>query len=110
LSPLAVPIALNAGDFDHLMNEARVPILVDFWAPWCGPCRAVAPHLETLARERAGKAIVAKVNVDENAALAARYGIQGIPNFGVFQNGKMVFQQAGAAPLPAMRGWIDKFV
>ncbi|MCG5054541.1 MAG: thiol reductase thioredoxin [Myxococcales bacterium] len=102
LPPLAEPVDLQSVTaFDDLVREARVPVLVDFWAAWCGPCRAAAPELVALAQQRAGRAVIAKVNTEELPALAARYGVQAIPNFVVFSRGRLVRQQAG---FPGRRG------
>lgn len=76
--------------------ESAVPVLVDFWAPWCGPCRAVGPELEAIAQEYAGRAKVVKVNVDENPEVAARYGVQSIPMIGLFSGGELKKQIVGA--------------
>jgi thioredoxin 2 len=72
-----------------------VPVLVDFWAPWCGPCKTAAPEVDAAARSLAGRAVVLKVNSDDNPQLSARYGVRSIPNFAVFRNGDLVWQQAG---------------
>jgi thioredoxin 1 len=80
-----------------------LPVLVDFWAPWCGPCRAVAPTVEQLAQEFAGRAVVAKLNVDENPRTSQRFGVTGIPALLVFQRGQVVERLLGAQPAPALR-------
>ena len=80
------------------MARARLPVLVDLWAPWCGPCRAVSPALENLARVRAGRVKLVKVNVDESPATASRFGVQGIPTLLVVHKGTVVARQTGAAP------------
>ena len=82
--------------FDQLIARARVPVLVDFWAEWCGPCRMVAPEVSRVAHQLAGEVLVAKVNSDDLPELASRYRVQGIPNFVVFRDGQVVRQQAGA--------------
>jgi thioredoxin 1 len=82
--------------------ESDVPVLVDFWAPWCGPCRQVAPELEAIAKEYAGRAKVVKVNVDENPEVAARYGVQSIPMIGLFAGGELKKQVVGARPRHAI--------
>ncbi|MGY5956814.1 thioredoxin [Kosakonia sp. BK9b] len=89
---------LSAPAFSAEVIQARVPVLIDFWAPWCQPCRAVAPVMEALAEEYAGKLAVFKVNVDEQPELAAQHGIRSIPFFKVFVEGKPVLEFAGARP------------
>ncbi len=107
LPPVSEPIEADEALFDQIVSEARVPVLVDFWAAWCGPCRMTAPEVQELAREMAGKALVLKVNTEDQPSLAARYRIQSIPNFIVFREGRPVFQQAGAVPRSEMRRWLE---
>jgi len=101
-------LILDEDNFDEVIQQRETPILVDFWANWCAPCRVIAPALEELAREYAGRARVAKVDVDENGDLANRFGIRSIPTLVVFRQGKIVGQVVGAAPKVQLREMIDK--
>ncbi len=101
-------LTLNDDNFDEHVQKLQGPILVDFWAAWCGPCKAVAPALEQLAREMNGRAHVAKINVDDNGDLANRFGIRSIPTLLVFKNGKVVDQLVGAAPKEQIRRMVEK--
>ena len=101
-------VILNEDNFDEEINQAQVPILVDFWASWCGPCKIVAPTLEQLADEMVESIRVAKVNVDDNGDLANRFGIRSIPTLVVFKDGKVVDQMIGAAPKEQIRQLIKR--
>ena len=102
LPPSDEPIEANSEMFDDVVAQTKVPVLVDFWAPWCGPCRMAAPEVSKAARAVAGNAVVLKVNTDENPDLAQRFGIQSIPTFLVFQAGTPVRRQAGAVASDAL--------
>jgi thioredoxin 2 len=106
LGPVSEPLDVVQADFDALIAEAEVPVLVDFWAPWCGPCRMAAPGLKALAGRVAGQALVVKVNVDQNPALASRYQIRGIPHFMVFRGGRVAHTQSGLVHDQVMEQWL----
>ena len=108
LPAMAEPIAVSTAEFDEIIRDSKVPVLVDFWAAWCGPCRAAAPHVEQTARDLAGKAIVLKVDTESHPDLAARYRVQGIPNFAVFSRGELQFQQAGLVDANTMKTWLTR--
>ncbi len=106
----AAPLVLTDGTFDQIVGAGDLPVLVDFWAPWCGPCRMVAPVVERLAREFAGRAVVAKLNVDENPYTAQRFGISGIPALYIFKRGRVVERLVGAQPESVLRQALARHV
>jgi thioredoxin 1 len=104
------PIHVTDEAFEKAILQSDLPVVVDFWAPWCGPCKMVAPILEKFAQEYAGKLIVAKVNTDENPQWAGQFGVQGIPTMIFFSEGKVIHHQVGAVPEPYMRDMVDTFL
>jgi thioredoxin 2 len=107
LTAPAVPIDVRAtADFDRLVAKASVPVVVDYWAPWCGPCRMVAPELQKVASRQAGRMLVVKVNTDELSDLGQRYNIRSIPTLAVFANGREVARTTGARPAPEIEAFV----
>jgi thioredoxin 2 len=108
LPPIGEPIEVDPSTFDEIVNNARVPVLIDFWAAWCGPCRMAAPEVQQTASLVAGQAIVLKVDTERWPQLAQRFNVMSIPNFVVMRNGKMVFQQPGLADHKQMVAWLSR--
>jgi thioredoxin 2 len=96
--------------FDALTTHSELPVLVDFWAPWCGPCKMVAPEIRKVAAEVAGKSLVAKVNTEELPALAGKFRVTAIPTMAVWKGGLEVARRAGAMPAPAIRKFLDPWI
>lgn len=105
----ALPWIADADDtaFGEVAEAARIPVIVDLWAPWCGPCHMVSPALEQLARDLAGKVKLVKVNVDTSPQISQRFGAQVIPTLLVLRRGQVIARQTGAVPLAALRTWAD---
>ena len=104
------PLHVTDDAFEKTVMKSEVPVVVDFWAPWCGPCKMVAPILDKLAEEFAGKMLIAKVNTDENPQWAQSFNVQGIPTMLFVADGKVVHQQVGALPEPMLRSVVDQFL
>ncbi len=104
------PIHVTDANFENTVLKSSLPVIVDFWAPWCGPCKMVAPILEKLAIEYADKLIIAKVDTDENPEWAGRFGVQGIPTMLFVFNGKIAHRQVGALPEPILRSVVKEFM
>ena len=108
ISPPARPIDADPETFREVTEKATVPVLVDFWAEWCGPCKRAAPEVAKTAEAMAGRAVVLKVDTEAHPQLAAKYDVQGIPHFAVFRGGRLVFQQPGLVSSQQMRAWLER--
>ncbi len=104
------PVHVTDAAFEKTILQSEIPAIVDFWAPWCGPCRMVAPTLDKLAKEYSGELLVAKVNTDENPEWATKYGVQGIPTMLFISDEKVIHRQVGALPEPMLRDVVGQFM
>jgi thioredoxin 1 len=104
------PVHVTDAAFEKTVLQSKIPVIVDFWAPWCGPCKMVAPILDKVAKDYEGKLVVAKVNTDENQEWAGRYGVQGIPTMLFVAEGKVLHRQVGAVPEGILREALDQFL
>jgi thioredoxin 1 len=100
-------VAVTDATFDAEVRQSKIPVVVDFWAEWCGPCKMIGPALEEISAEMEGKIKIVKVNVDENPNSPAQMGVRGIPALFVFKDGQVVSNKAGAAPKAALQSWIE---
>ena len=106
----AEPIHISDDVFEKVVMESPVPVIVDFWAPWCNPCKMIAPTLDKLAKEMEGKILIAKVNTDDHAEWMQKFGIQGIPTLLFVSGGKVVHRQVGALPEKMLRDVVNQFM
>ncbi len=107
---MSATVKITDASFEADVLKASQPVLVDFWAEWCGPCKAIAPTLDELAKEMQGKVVVAKINIDENPATPNRYRVQGIPTLMLFKNGQVAATKVGSLPKSKLYEWINSVV
>lgn len=107
---ISEPVHVTDASFEKVVLQSEMPVIVDFWAPWCGPCRMVAPTLDKLAKEYEGKLLVTKVNTDENPEWATKFGVQGIPTMLFVSGGKIAHRQVGALPEGMLRDVVEQFL
>jgi thioredoxin 1 len=107
---MSAPTKVTAADFDQVVLKSSTPVLVDFWAEWCGPCRAIAPILDDIASEYGDKLKIVKLNTDEESAIAIKYGVTSIPMLNVYVNGEVVKTIIGAKPKPALLKELEGFI
>lgn len=110
LPPTDEAIEVDTQLFDEIIQNSKVPVLVDFWADWCGPCKMAAPEVAKTAKDMAGRAVVVKVDTERYPELASRFNVRGIPNFAIFRAGRLVQQQAGAVGHEQMENWLSQSV
>jgi thioredoxin 1 len=99
--------AITDASFQSDVLDSDTPVLVDFWAEWCGPCKMIGPSLEEIAEELGEKVVIAKINIDENPDAPSKYGVRGIPTMILFKNGEIAETKVGAAPKSALKGWLE---
>ena len=104
------PVHITDAEYEQKVLQSNIPVIVEFWAPWCGPCKMIAPILDKFAKEYAGKLLITKINTDENQEWMTKYGIQGIPTMLFVANGKIVHRQVGALPERMLRDTLTQFM